>query len=146
MIYKFTIDDLPFEWEDKKLSVKKLLEFAQEKRIILKRENLENIKVIGEKKKYNSDDTIDLEVDKTFRIQKIFRIKVNGEEFESKLEKVVSTDIIEWTKEKGASPFPTESSILEVINENIQFKPGDWVDLSKYQEFMIISLGPTPVA
>ena len=76
-----------------------------------------------------------------------YKFVVNGQELESKEEKLVASDIIKLAQEKGVlSSIKPENLILEVIGGKHQFKPDDWVNLREYTKFLLISNEPTPVA
>ena len=79
---------------------------------------------------------------------KIYKFIVNDQELESKEEKLVASDIIKMAQEKGVlTEVKPENLLLGAADgDKHQFKPEDWVDLSKYSKFILIPNQPTPVA
>ena len=77
----------------------------------------------------------------------MYIFEVNGQKLESKEEKLVASDIIKMAQEKGIlSSIKAENLILEVVGGKYKFKANDWVHFSQYNEFLLISNEPTPVA
>ena len=78
----------------------------------------------------------------------VYKFTVNGQELESKQEKLLARDIIEKAQEKGV-PLPSskpEELLLEVVGKDLDFKLDDWVNLDEYHQFIILFDKPTPVA
>ena len=77
-----------------------------------------------------------------------YKFTVNGQELESKQEKLLVSDVIKIAQEKGV-PLPSskpEDLLLEVVGKDINFKLNDWVNLGEYNQFLILYDKPTPVA
>ena len=78
---------------------------------------------------------------------KIYKFTVNGQDLESKSEKLVALDIIKLADQKGVPlPDKPENLLLEAVGEGQPFKLDDWVDLEKYTQFILILNKSTPVA
>ena len=78
---------------------------------------------------------------------KVYKFMVNGQDLESKSEKLVALDIIRLADQKGIPlPDKPENLLLEAVGEGQPFKLDDWVDLEKFTKFILISSTPTSVA
>ena len=78
---------------------------------------------------------------------KVYKFKVNGQDLESKSEKLVALDIIRLAEQKGVPlPDKPENLLLEAVGEGHPFKLDDWVDLEKFTQFILILNKSTPVA
>ena len=110
---------------------------------------IEELVLKGQKGNYSKDDKVDLSEDNDFSLGvKVYKFKVNGQELESKFEKLIALDIIEMAEKKGVSlPEKHENLRLEAVDENpYPFKLDDWVDLEQFHKFILILNEPTPVA
>ena len=77
----------------------------------------------------------------------VYKFTVNGQELESKSEKLVALDIIKLAEQKGVPlPDKPENLLLEAVGEGQPFKLDDWVDLEKFTDFILIPSTPTSVA
>lgn len=146
--FPFTVEGKPFVIGEQKPTAKRVLEMAQGKGIEPAQDQIEKLALKGESAVYKGDEIVDLSQDKVFSIGlAVYKFKVNGQELETNLGKLVALDIIKMAQEKGvALPGAPENLLLSVINKEIEFKNGDWVDLSQFQEFLLILNEPTPVA
>ena len=78
---------------------------------------------------------------------KVYKFTVNGQDLESKSEKLVALDIIRLAEQKGVPlPDKPENLLLEAVGEGQPFKLDDWVDLEKFTKFILIPSTPTSVA
>ena len=78
---------------------------------------------------------------------KVYKFTVNGQDLESKSEKLVALDIIRLADQKGVPlPDKPENLLLEAVGEGQPFKLDDWVDLEKFTKFILIPSTPTSVA
>ena len=77
----------------------------------------------------------------------VYKFTVNGQELESKSEKLVALDIIKLAGQKGVPlPDKPQNLLLEAVDEPKPFKLDDWVDLEKFTKFILIPSTPTSVA
>ena len=147
--FPFTVEGEPFTLPEEKVTANSIIKIAQEKGISAAQGKIENITLKGSKETiYSGNDLIDLLQDNEFTLgvkeeEKIYRFKVNGQELESKSEKLVVLDIIKLAQEKGV-PIPPQPA-LEAVG-GPQFKDDDCVDLGQFHEFLLISKASTPVA
>ena len=75
----------------------------------------------------------------------VYKFTVNGQELESKSEKLVALDIIKLAEQKGVPlPDKPENLLLEAVGEGQPFKLDDWVDLEKFTDFILIPVRQHP--
>lgn len=73
-----------------------------------------------------------------------YTFKVNGIEFVSEIQKVVTREILELAKQRGAIPGNPDEYILQ--GEKGEYRLDDVVDLSEDNIFITIRDAPTQVA
>jgi len=146
--FSFTVEGEPFVVGEQKPTAKEILKMAQEKGIEPAQDQIEKLVLKGESAIYKGDETVDLSQDKVFSVGlAVYEFKVNGQELESNLSKLVAMDIIKMAQENGVVlPGTPDNLLLSVIGKDAEFKNDDEVDLSKFQEFLLILNEPTPVA
>ncbi len=147
----FQIEGAGFESPRKILTAKEILELAKEKNLPAAKPPLEELALKGKNKVYAGNDKVDLSEDNDFSLGlRLYKFKVNGRELESKFEKLIALDIIEMAGKQGASIPGGEPDklLLEAVGgeKPCQFKLDEWVDLSRFHEFLLILNEPTPVA
>jgi len=146
--FSFTIEEEPFVIGEQKPMAKTLLKLAREKGIEPAQDQIEKLVLKGAGAVYKGDDVVDLLQDKAFEIGlAVYEFKVNGQELQSSLGKMVALDIIKMAQENGVVlPGTPDNLLLSAIGKDAEFKNDDWVDLSQFQEFLLILNAPTPVA
>ena len=146
--FSFTVEGEPFVVGEQKPMAKEILKMAQEKGIEPAQDQIEKLVLKGESAIYKGDETVDLSQDKFFSVGlAVYEFKVNGQELESNLSELVALNIIEMAQENGVVlPGTPDNLLLSVIGKDAEFKNDDEVDLSKFQEFLLILNEPTPVA
>ena len=149
--FPFQIEGKEFPSSEKTLTADKIIEQAKEKGLPAAAPPAEDLALKGQKAIYSGNDPVDLSEDNDFSLgPKIYKFKVNGQELESKFEKLIALDIIEMAQKSGV-PVPgdkTDNLLLEVAGGEspCQFKQDEWVDLAQFHEFLLILNEPTPVA
>ena len=150
--FPFKVEGESFYSFEEKLTAKQIIELAKEKNIPEANQPIESLILKGKEKTYSKDDLIDLSIENDFSLGlKVYKFRVNGQEFESNSEKLIALDIIKRAREKaviGNNPEKLEDWLLETIEQEnkIEFKPNEWVDLSQFQNFLLIPNQSTPVA
>ena len=152
--FPFTIEGEPFDWPEEKVTAKRIIAFAKDKGIPVAQGKIENLTLKGSKETiYSGDDWVDLSRDNVLTLgvkdeEKIYRFKVNGQELESALDKLVASDIIKLAHEKGVPvPGKPEDFLLAVVGEDDKkFKSDEWVDLRQFNTFILLPNTSTPVA
>lgn len=146
--FPFTVEGEPFVVGEQKPTAKMILKMAQEKGIASAQDQIEKLVLKGKSAIYKGDDIVDLSQEKEFSVGlAVYAFKVNGQDLESNLGKLVALDIIKMAQEKGvALPGAPENLLLSVIGKDTEFKNDEWVDLSQFHEFLLILNEPTPVA
>ncbi len=145
--FPFTIEGKKFASEEQTRTANSIIEMAQKEGIPAAQDGVEKLTLKGEAEIYFGDDPVDLAQDSNFTIGvKVYEFKVNGQELESNLAKLVSLDIIKLAQEKGVPlPAKPENLLLEAVG-GAKFGPDAWVDLGQFREFLLLSNEPTPVA
>lgn len=146
--FSFTVDGEPFAVGEQTPTAKMLLKMAQEKGIEPAQDQIEKLVLKGESAVYKGDDVVDLSQDNAFSIGlAVYAFKVNGQELESSIGKLVALDIIKMAQENGVVlPGTPDNLLLSAIGKDAEFKDDVEVDLSKFNEFLLILNAPTPVA
>ena len=147
--FSFQVEGESFSSPEKILTARKIIEYAKEKGLSASKPPIEELVLKGQKGNYAGDDKVDLSEDNDFSLGvKVYKFKVNGQELESKFEKLVALDIIEMAKKQGVSlPGKYENLLLETVGDKQhQFELDEWVDLGRFHEFLLILNEPTPVA
>ena len=147
--FLFQIEGESFSSPKKVLTAKEIIEYAKEKGLSASKPPIEDLVLKGQKNTYAGDDKVDLSEDNDFTLGvKAYKFKVNGQELESKFEKLVALDIIEIAEKNGVLlPGKYENLLLETVGEKPHsFKLDEWVDLEQFYEFLLILNEPTPVA
>ena len=147
--FVFQIEGEDFSSSKQILTAREIINLAKEKGLPTSNLPIEDLTLKTEQNIYSGDDPVDLSKEKNFSLGiKIYKFKVNGQELESKFEKLIALDIIKMAKEKGI-PLPGDKPddfLLETRGGKNKFKLDEWVDLGQFHEFLIILDKPTPVA
>ena len=145
--FPFTYEGKKFDSPKEKVTTKDIIKIVEDNdakninpigNLMLKPKDKENI--------YSKDQTIDLLQENNFVSS--YKFQVNGQELESSIEKLIVTDIIQMAQKKGAIPPEErpENWDLQVSNENLTFEKDKWVDLTRYDNFILIQNTSTTVA
>ena len=147
--FSFQVEGESFSSHEKILTARKIIEYAKKKGLSASKPPIDELVLKGQKGNYAGDDKVGLSEDNNFSLGvKVYQFKVNGQELESKFEKLVALDIIEEAKKNGVTlPGKTENLLLETVGEKpCQLKLDEWVNLNQFHEFLLILNEPTPVA
>lgn len=148
--FPFQVEGRALESPRKILTAAEILELAREKGILAGAPPAKELTLKGKHAVYAGNDAVDLSKDNDFSLGRAYKFKVNGQEMESKFEKLTALDIIEMAGKEGVSipGCKTEDLLLEAVGgeKPYQFKLDEWVDLGQFHEFLFILNKPTPVA
>ena len=146
--FQFTVEGKRFSLPEEKVPAKSILELAQDKGIKAAQDGIEKLTLKGKETIYRGDDLVDLTQEDDFTIGAVvYKFMVNGQEMESNMEKLVSLDIIKMAQEKGVPlPGKPENLLLQVVGQEHEFKYDAWVDLTQFNEFLLLLNESAPVA
>ena len=149
-VFPVEIDGEKFEFPQKNITAKQIIELAKEKGLSGTKPPIEDLILKSENKFYSGNEEVDLSKENNFSLgPKIYMFKVNGQQMESKVNKLTAEEIIKLAKEKGITLPGSESKnlLLEAVGkQKYQFKPDEKVDFIQFNEFLLILNEPTPVA
>lgn len=146
--FSFKVEDQSFDSPEEKITAKAIIELAQKKGISNAQGQIDTLTLKGENKIYYLNDIVDLSKDNDFSLGiKVYKFKVNGQELESNSKKLLASDIIKMAQNKDV-PLPAEIKdlLLQAVGVEQEFNLNDWVDFSKFDNFLLIVNKPTPVA
>ena len=151
--FPFTVEGKELSLPEQKVRAKEILELAIVRGIT--DSPIDALTLKSEKRKYTLEDEVDLAVENKFTLGvRVYEFEVNGQKFEfkaeleSKFELLSAKDIIEMAQKKGVPlpAAPNDCLLQSLGGEEREFKGDDWVDLAKFNKFVILSTNPTPVA
>ena len=141
--YPFAVEDHKFESSEKLISAGEIIRRAQKEGIEVAKGEIDKITLKSEKMIYTSKERIDLTDENHFQIGgPAYNFKVNGQELQSALEKLVAADIVTMAIKAGAAP----ERKYQLKGKDYVYAADEWVDLSDNHEFTLLPTDPTPVA
>lgn len=149
--FSFKIEGQSFELSEETVTVKSIIELAKEKGLPVAKHPIGGLILKSAKCVYSVSDRVNLSEENDFFLRKkTYKFKINGQELESNLNKLVTKEIIKMAKEKGV-PLPGDEQkklILESVGleQSRKFELDEEVDIEQFCEFLIILNEPTPVA
>ena len=145
--FPFMVEGDRLSLPEEKVPAETIIKLAQKKGIEAAQGEIEKLTLKGKENIYRGDDPVDLSQEDDFSIGVAVYFMVNGQEMESRLEKLVALDIIKMAQEKGvALPGGPENLLLHVVGQGSEFKYDEWIDLTQFNEFLLILNESTPVA
>lgn len=145
--FSFMVEGERFSLPEENVPAKAIIKLAQERGIEAAQDEIEKLALKGKEAIYCGDEILDLSQEDDFSIGVVYKFMVNGQEMESRMEKLVSLDIIKMAQEKGvALPGEPETLLLQAVGQGSEFKYDEWVDLTRFNEFLLILNMPTLVA
>lgn len=147
--FSFKVEGQHFELFEEKVTVRRIIELAEEKALPAIKSSIENLTLKSKECVYSKNDKVNLSEENDFFLVERYTFKINGQEMESDINKMAAKEIIKMAQEKGvALPGGEQNNLLlESVGENqSQFKLEEEVDLIQFCEFLLILNEPTPVA
>ena len=147
--FSYTVENKQFNSDKQCLTAEEIINLAKKENIPAAQDDVKKLTLKGTDNIYYGSDQVDLSKEKRFSIGvKIYEFNVNGETFQSQLEKLIALDIIKRAQEKGI-PIPDgiENTLLESVGDNQRsFQNDEWVDLIQFTKFILVPSSSTPVA
>lgn len=143
--FPYFVENEKFFSKNEIIEAREILLSAKKRGIPAAQDDIDKLTLKTQNSFFSGEDKIDLLKENVFSLEvKVFSYIVNGEEFQSVNKLLLASDITNIAREKLG--LQDANWVLESLPEDNKFSSDEWVDLSKFKQFILIPGAPTPVA